>query len=90
MGVALIRSMRTKQWIKDGNGFERSWNISSPERSICNIDDESDAYLIATAPELLEQLKKVYGLLEMRNAMSIFNLKDQIEQVIAKAEGQAK
>ena len=47
-------------WIADGNGFEKSYNISNAEKSICDINvSREDAALIAAAPEMLVALETV-------------------------------
>jgi hypothetical protein len=45
-------------WLADGNGFSKSFNISSAEKSICDVAvSRADADLMAAAPEMLECLE---------------------------------
>jgi hypothetical protein len=66
-------------WTVDGDEImANDWKIIAQMRNVIN---PQDAYLIASAPDLLTELKKVLPLIP------VGNLRDSILSAIAKAEG---
>lgn len=77
-------------WIADGNGFERTWDISNSKGSIATVTTtRADADLIAAAPEMLDVIQDCHD-------MFVLGAKDheiertilKLRSVLAKAKGQ--
>lgn len=81
-------------WIADGNGFEKSYNISNDKKSICDVKvSRADATLIAAAPEMLQALQEILEALDFdhgdqRTSGRACAMMPQIHFLIKKAKGE--
>jgi hypothetical protein len=74
-------------WIVDGNGFEKSWDVSDSSGSIATVQGSRKiAELISSAPEMLEVLTQILNNKQILNSIDV-ELARKLMRSVAKATG---